>query len=199
MTIPILATVIRLLWILFEYPYLRRHRIKPAKDWDRHSAKLWDVANLIEPIGMLLGFTGIGRIQTATNIIGLFGLTLLVAGIIIRATAVWTLGKYFTSTVLIKNDHRLIRTGLYRHLRHPAYAGALLAHLGLGLSFSNWFSLGFSSIPYFVAALYRMRVDERALEEAFGSEYLDYSKMTKRLLPRLYLNVWFLSLSLLAR
>src|SRR5213594_563413 len=77
MTIPILAIVIRLLWILFEYPYLRRHRIKPAKDWDRHSAKLWDAANLIEPIGMFLGFTSIGRIQTATNIIGSFGLTLL--------------------------------------------------------------------------------------------------------------------------
>src|SRR5438552_6815945 len=164
MTIPILATVIRLLWILFEYPYLRRHRFKPARDWDRHSAKLWDAANLIEPIGMLLGFTSIGRIQMAPNIIGSLGLTLLVAGIIIRATAVRTLGKYFTSTVLIKNDHRLIRTGLYRHLRHPAYAGALLAHLGLGLSFSNWFSLGFSSIPYFAAALYRMRFDSRTMQ-----------------------------------
>ena len=186
MTIPILATVIRLLWILFEYPYLRRHRFKPARDWDRHSAKLWDAANLIEPIGMLLGFTSVGHIQTAPNIIGSFGLMLLVAGIMIRATAVWTLGKYFTSTVLIRNDHRLIRTGLYRHLRHPAYAGALLAHLGLGLSFSNWFSLGFSSIPYFVAALYRMRIEERALEEAFGAEYLDYSKTAKRLIPGLY-------------
>ena len=186
MTIPILATVIRLLWILFEYPYLRRHRTKPARDWDRHSSKLWDAANLIEPIGMLLGFTSIGRMQTAPNIIGSLGLMLLLAGIMIRATAVWTLGKYFTSTVLIRNDHRLIRTGLYRHLRHPAYAGALLAHLGLGLSFSNWFSLGFSSIPYFVAALYRMRIEERALEEAFDAEYLDYSKTAKRLIPGLY-------------
>src|SRR2546430_17653134 len=105
MTIPILATIIRLWWIVFEYAYLRRHRIKPARDWDRHSAKLWDAANLIEPIGMLLGFTSIGRIQTATNIIGSFGLTLLVVGIIIRAAAVWTLGKYFTSTVVSKNDH----------------------------------------------------------------------------------------------
>ena len=60
MTIPILATVIRLLWILFEYPYLRRNSIKAARDWDRHSAKLWDAANLIEPIGMLLGFTSVG-------------------------------------------------------------------------------------------------------------------------------------------
>jgi len=54
------------------------------------------------------------------------------------------------------------------------------------LSFSNWFTLALSSIPYFVAALYRIRVEEEALEEAFGAEYLDYSKTAKRLIPKLY-------------
>jgi len=65
-------------------------------------------------------------------------------------------------------------------------AGALLAHLGLGLSFSNWFALGFSTIPYFLAAAYRMRVEEQALREAFGVEYLEYSKTVKRPIPKLY-------------
>jgi protein-S-isoprenylcysteine O-methyltransferase Ste14 len=185
MLLPILATVIRLI-MLIEYPYLLRYRVKPARDWDKHSAKLWDIANLIEPVGMVLGFTNIGRIQTGRYVIGSLGLLFLVAGITIRWTAVYTLGKYFTGTVLIKTDHRLIRTGLYKHVRHPAYAGALLAHLGIGLSFSNWFTLGFSSIPYFVAALYRMRVEEDALADAFGSEYLNYAKTAKRLIPRLY-------------
>ncbi|HBB97009.1 MAG TPA: hypothetical protein DC054_16645 [Blastocatellia bacterium] len=185
MLLPILATGIRLI-MLIEYPYLRRYRVKPARDWDKHSAKLWDIANLMEPVGMVLGFTSIGRIQTGTYVIGSLGLLFLIAGITIRWTAVYTLGKYFTGTVLIKTDHRLIRTGLYKHVRHPAYAGALLAHLGIGLSFSNWFTLGFSSIPYFVAALYRMRVEEDALADAFGPEYLDYAKTAKRLIPRLY-------------
>ena len=174
------------MWVLIEYPYLRRYRVRPTKDWDKNSAKAWDIANLIEPAGMILGFTMIGRIHTWTNLIGWLGLILLVAGITIRWTAVYTLGKYFTGTVLIRNDHRLIRSGLYKYLRHPAYAGSLLAHLGLGLSFSNWFSLGFSAIPYFLAAAYRMRVEEQALKEAFGAEYLDYSRMSKRLIPKLY-------------
>ena len=186
MLLPILATIIRLLWVLIEYPYLRRYRVQPSKDWDKHSAKLWDVANLIEPVGVILGFTNIGRIHAGTNLMGWLGVAFLVAGITIRWTAVYTLGKYFTGTVLIKNDHRLIRTGLYKYLRHPAYTGALLAHLGIGLSFSNWFTLALSSIPYFVAALYRIRVEEEALEEAFGAEYLDYSKTAKRLIPKLY-------------
>jgi protein-S-isoprenylcysteine O-methyltransferase Ste14 len=186
MAIPILATILRVAWLIIEVPYLRRFRVRPVKDWDKHSGQLWDFANAIEPIGMLLGFTNIGAIQTGRYVIAPLGLSLLVSGVAIRWTAIHTLGKYFTSTVVIKDDHRLIRAGLYKHLRHPAYTGALVAHLGLGLSFSNWFSLALSFVPYLVAALYRIHVEEQALSEAFGKEYLEYSRDTKRLIPKLY-------------
>lgn len=186
MIIPILATVIRAIWIVIEVPYLRRFKVRQGKDCDKGSGRLWDVANAIEPIGMVLGFTHIARIQTGSNLIAPLGLSLLVSGVAIRWTAIYTLGKYFTSTVVIKDDHRLIRAGLYKHLRHPAYIGALMAHLGLGLSFSNWFSLVLSSVPYLVAAAYRIHVEEQALSEAFGVEYLEYSRDTKRLIPKLY-------------
>jgi protein-S-isoprenylcysteine O-methyltransferase len=186
MTIPILATVIRILWLLIEYPYVRRYHIRPAQDWDKNSANLWNAAALIEVVGMVLGFSGIGRINTSTNVIAVSGLLLMVGGTTLRWIAIKTLGKYFTGVVLIKSDHRLITTGLYKHLRHPAYTGALMAHLGLGLCFSNWFSLCLSSIPYLIAAFYRIQVEERALAEAFGREYVDYSKATCRLVPGLY-------------
>lgn len=186
MIIPILATAFRAAWIVVEVPYLRRFRVRPAKDWDKRSGQFWDFANAIEPIGMILGFTKIGNIQTGSNLIAPLGLSLLVAGVAIRWTAIYTLGKYFTSTVVIRDDHRLIRAGLYKHLRHPAYTGALVAHLGLGLSFSNWFSLVLSFVPYLVAAAYRIHVEEQALSEAFGEEYVEYSRDTKRLIPKLY-------------
>ncbi|MDQ3819920.1 MAG: isoprenylcysteine carboxylmethyltransferase family protein [Acidobacteriota bacterium] len=186
MIIPILAVVIRALWLVIEYPYLRRHKIKPAQDWDKHSAIFWDVAHVCELIGVILGFIGLGRIQTDTNFIGLFGLTLLLAGVIIRWVAIYTLGRYFTSVVMIKEDHRIIQRGLYKYLRHPAYTGTLIGHLGIGLSFSNWFTISFSSIPYLVAALYRMQVEEKVLKDSFGEEYVRYAKRTKRLIPKVY-------------
>ena len=186
MIIRILATLLRALWVIIEVSYLRRFKVSPRKDWDRRSGRFWDFANAIEPIGMILGFARIGNIQTGSNLIAPFGLSLLVAGVAIRWTAIHTLGKYFTSTVMIRDDHRLIRAGLYKHLRHPAYTGALVAHLGLGLSFSNWFSLALSFVPYLVAVGYRIHVEEQALSEAFGEEYLDYSRNTKRLIPKLY-------------
>lgn len=186
MTIPILATVIRALWVVIKYPYVRRYKTRPAKDWDKHSARLWDAAHVCELMGIVLGFLGVGRIRTGSNFIGLLGLTLLLAGVSVRWLAIYTLGKYFTGVVTIKDDHRIVQSGLYKHLRHPAYTGALVGHLGFGLSFTNWLSLAFSTLPYLVAAFYRMKVEERALKDSFGEEYERYAKRTKRLIPKIY-------------
>lgn len=187
MTIPILASLFRAAWLIIEVAYLRRFKVnKPDKDWDKRSAQFWDFANAVEPIGMILGFINVGNMRGGSTLIAPLGLSLLVAGIAIRWIAIYTLGQYFTSTVVIKDDHHLIRAGLYKHLRHPAYTGALVAHLGLGLSFSNWFSLGLSFVPFLAAAVYRIHVEEQALSEAFGEEYLEYSRDTKRLIPKLY-------------
>src|SRR5712691_8636750 len=186
MTIPIIASVIRALWLVGEILHQRRQQVKLLKNLDRNSGRLWDVANAIEPIGMILGFAGIGRIQTRSSLMALAGLALLILGIIIRWTAIRDLGSYFTSTVRIKDNHRLIRTGIYEHLRHPAYTGALVAHVGLGLAFANWCSLALSSIPFFVAAIYRMQVEEQVLVAEFGQEYLEYARHTKRLIPGIY-------------
>jgi protein-S-isoprenylcysteine O-methyltransferase Ste14 len=186
MWFPIIATIIRLIWVAVEYPYLRRFRIKPTQDWDKHSTRVWDLAHAIEVVGMVLGFLGIGRIHIATNLVSSIGVGLLLAGIAIRWLAIFTLGKYFTGTVVIKTDHQLVRSGIYKHLRHPSYTGLLIGHLGFGLAFANWYSLRMSTLPYLLAAFYRMRVEERALASAFGAEYENYCKISKRLIPGVY-------------
>ena len=186
MLAPVIATILRAAWLAVELPALRRHRVKPARDWDRHSAAAWDAASAVELAGMVLGFFGVGRMRSAGPFVGWVGVALLVAGVAVRWSAIRALGKFFTGTVLIREDHRLLRAGLYRHVRHPAYTGSLVAHLGLGLSFSNWYSLALSFVPYAAAAAYRIRVEERALAEAFGEEYADYARTTKRLVPKLF-------------
>jgi protein-S-isoprenylcysteine O-methyltransferase Ste14 len=186
MMIQWMAVAIRLFWVVFEFPYIRRNRIKTKQGWDKHSAKLWDVANAFELVGMILGFAGIGAVRTAPRFIGLVGLGLLILGILIRSVAIHTLGKFFTGTVVIKDDHQLIRTGLYKYLRHPAYTGTLLAHLGFGLAFANWISLLLSTVPFLLVARYRIRVEEQALAATFGAEYTSYCETSKRLIPGVY-------------
>jgi protein-S-isoprenylcysteine O-methyltransferase Ste14 len=88
--------------------------------------------------------------------------------------------------VTILSDHQLIQHGLYVHVRHPAYLGALTGFLGVGLGMCNGLSLLIVFVPILGAFLYRIRVEENALQQRFGPEYEAYCRSTKRLVPWLY-------------
>jgi protein-S-isoprenylcysteine O-methyltransferase Ste14 len=71
-------------------------------------------------------------------------------------------------------------------VRHPSYLALLLVFLAVGLHSRNWISLAVVLVPTTAALLYRIHVAEAALAEAFGEEYVAYSKVTKRLVPGVY-------------
>ena len=108
------------------------------------------------------------------------------AGVALRSWSVWTLGRHFRREVTIEPDQRIIRTGPYRWVRHPAYAGNLLTYGGLGLAFGSWLSAATVVIIAFVGLLPRIRLEERTLEQAFGRAYVDYGRSTARLIPHLW-------------
>jgi protein-S-isoprenylcysteine O-methyltransferase Ste14 len=186
MTIPILATIIRVLWTVAERAHAVRHKVNIDGQWDKSSLRIWMAADLMIPFGIIIGFTNIGHIQTGARLLGLCGIALMLLGICVRWIAIHTLGKYFTRRVTILPDHSLVQTGLYKYLRHPSYSGFLIGDLGLALTFSNWLSFIIIFIPTFAAAFYRMYVEEKALEHAFGNEYIDYCRTTHRLIPKVY-------------
>jgi protein-S-isoprenylcysteine O-methyltransferase Ste14 len=113
-------------------------------------------------------------------------LVLLCLGLAIRITAIYTLGRSFTANVSIHAKQTLHRRGLFHYARHPSYTGMLLIFLALGLHMQNWLSLAIVLGPPFAALLYRIHVEEAALTGAFGEDYRDYSRTTKRLVPGLY-------------
>ncbi len=69
------------------------------------------------------------------------GMTLLIAGADLRWWSFWALGQYFTFTVDVSPDQQVVTAGPYRVLRHPGYAGGLLAMIGMGVSYTNWIGL----------------------------------------------------------
>jgi protein-S-isoprenylcysteine O-methyltransferase len=111
------------------------------------------------------------------------GVGLIALGLAIRWIAILTLRRFFTVDVAIRNEHRVVQTGVYRFIRHPAYAGALMSFLGLGVAFGSWLSLCVVIIPIGWAFLHRIRIEEAALLDGLGEEYLHYCARTARLLP----------------
>jgi protein-S-isoprenylcysteine O-methyltransferase Ste14 len=113
-------------------------------------------------------------------------LFVLISGLALRWSAVLSLGKSFSSNVAIHATQRVMKTGLYRWMRHPSYTGLLICIFAVGLHTRNWISFLIILIPCTAALLYRIHVEEIALREHFGSEYVEYSEATKRLIPGVY-------------
>jgi protein-S-isoprenylcysteine O-methyltransferase len=114
------------------------------------------------------------------------GFILFLAGLALRWYSIGYLGRYFTVDVSISAEHKLVDSGPYHYVRHPTYTGALLAFVGLGFCFGNWFTILFLTVPIIGAFLWRIRIEERALTEALGADYSAYMRRTKRLIPGLY-------------
>ena len=116
------------------------------------------------------------------NFVGV-GVALIFLGIALRFLAIYTLGRFFTVDVTIRQGHALKQDGFYRYLRHPSYAASLLSFIGMGYTFNNWLSLLVLVAAVLAAFSYRIKVEERALIQHFGAEYLSYKKTTSALVP----------------
>lgn len=93
------------------------------------------------------------------------------------------LGKYFSSTLVIKEGHRLVRSGPYRLVRHPMYTSYLFLFIAAFLLSENWL-MGLSGMAV-IATLMTLRLgkEEALLLEHFGEEYEAYRQTTGMFLP----------------
>jgi protein-S-isoprenylcysteine O-methyltransferase Ste14 len=104
-------------------------------------------------------------------------------GVVLRQVAIRTLGRFYSHHVTRQSDHRVVTWGVYRFIRHPAYAGMLLAHIGFVAFFLNPLSVALL-IALGAAITFRIRTEERMLMNIPG--YRDYAADHARLVPGLW-------------
>src|SRR2546427_11891542 len=133
-------------------------------------------------LALSFGYAEVGILPDWAFYLGIF---LMFLGVLVRQWAIAVLGRFFSLTVRVAEDHRVVEKGPYRLVRHPSYTGVLITFIGLALAVQSWGALlvllGVFSISYG----YRMRVEEKALLSALGQAYASYMKRTKRLIPYL--------------
>jgi protein-S-isoprenylcysteine O-methyltransferase len=110
----------------------------------------------------------------------------MAGGMVLRWTAIRTLGRFFTVDVAIHPEQKVVCTGPYAWVRHPSYSGLLLLWLGVGLTFGNGLSLLALMLPVTAALLKRIRTEETALRQGLGEPYEAYCRTTKQLVPGLF-------------
>jgi protein-S-isoprenylcysteine O-methyltransferase Ste14 len=111
------------------------------------------------------------------------GMVVLLAGLVLRGWSIKVLGEYFTSIVMVSSDQPVIATGPYRVLRHPSYAGVILAAIGISLASANWAGLAVVPLLVVIPLLWRIHIEESALMTTLGDRYRAYAAQRKRLVP----------------
>ena len=175
-------------WLAIRYRPNRRSR----KNKISHTAR-----SAVETFSMAISFTGLGIIPLIWVFSGqvsgfdhqahwvaiifgglLFGFSLYLFRVTHKA-----LGAMWSVSLDLREGHKLVTSGIYEKVRHPMYSAFWLWALAQPFLLSNWIA-GFSGIIGF-GTLYFLRVgrEESMMEGEFGSQYRDYCRRTKRVIP----------------
>jgi len=114
-------------------------------------------------------------------------------GVITFAAALWLLwrshadlGLNWRFTTEVREEHTLVTSGVFRHIRHPMYSAHWLWGIAQALLIHNWIA-GLASLVVFLPLyLLRVRREEQMMLEQFGEEYRLYMSRTGRVIPRIW-------------
>ncbi len=118
---------------------------------------------------------------SSSMLLGFVGAVLCALGV---GLAIWArvyLGRNWGMPMSRKENPELVTTGPYAFVRHPIYAGMLLAMLGSTIGQSFFWALPLVLCgAYFIYSAWR---EEKLMIEQFPEQYPAYMQRTKMLLP----------------
>ncbi len=154
----------------------------------------------VETAAMAISFTGLGIIPLVWIFTGwpsalehetgagqvIVGAALFGGALILFRVTHKALGAMWSVSLDLREDHRLVTTGIYEKLRHPMYTAFWLWAVSQPFLLANWLP-AFSGIVGFGTLFFlRLGREERMMEDEFGEEYRDYRARTKRVIPYIY-------------
>ena len=174
--------------------YVRREEFWGAKQSgdnfqeERDDRSFWPIALgimavfFLSPVEYLYFATFLPRTVWVETV----GTGLVILGSILFVWARRTLGKHYSGHVSVKKEQKLVQSGPYRIIRHPAYAGYLLMAFGLALGYSSLLGFVANLLILLPATVYRISVEDRILAEHFSTKFEKYIQKKKRLLPGIW-------------
>ena len=93
------------------------------------------------------------------------------------------LGRNWSISLDVRENHELVTSGVYRKVRHPMYSAFWLWAIAQALLLPNW-AAGFAGLAGFGILFFgRITREERMMLETFGDSYRAYMERTGRIFP----------------
>ena len=178
-------------WYLIRYEHARRARLAPVARTARGPR---------ETGLLLISLTGLGAVPfiyivTAMPRFAAYSFHPLQAwaGVFCAAGSLvmfqlthQALGRNWSVSLDVREDHQLITEGIYRKIRHPMYSAFWLWAAAQALLLPNWVA-GFAGMVGFGILFFgRIAEEERMMLEAFGTRYREYMARTYRIIPLIF-------------
>ncbi len=177
-------------YYIIRYPHQRRSRKTPVTDRRNRMREntLVVIASGLFAIPLIYVLTGEPKFADYEfhPIQAWIGTLVLAAGMALLHRTHRDLGRAWSITLEIRDQHTLVTRGIYERLRHPMYAAFWLWAISQALLLPNWIA-GLSGLVGFGTLFFaRVGHEERMMLEAFGDEYRAYMARTYRLIPGIY-------------
>jgi protein-S-isoprenylcysteine O-methyltransferase Ste14 len=178
-------------WFIIRLPHQRRaHKTPVAVRADRTRERILLTISLCGMFVIPLIYVVTDQPQFATY---RFRPELAVLGALVFAGALVLfyrihreLGRSWSVTLELRDQHALVTHGLYRHLRHPMYSAFWLWALAQLLLLPNWIAGPAGLVGFGILFFGRVGREEQMMLEKFGEEYRAYMARTKRIIPGIY-------------
>lgn len=122
-------------------------------------------------------------IKQEYNYLRIIGLILFIIFSWVQVSSFKALGEFYSQDILIFKNHKLIKLGLYKYLRHPQYFSQILSDFGVGLALMGYIIIPiviFIEIPLFIL---RAKAEENLLSAYFNEEFKEYKKKSGFFIP----------------
>ena len=178
-------------WYAIRFEHARRSRRLPV----RHNAR-----DVRENTLLLISLSGLGilpmlYIATAFPRFADYpfrpaqawlGVVFAVAALVLFQMTHRALGRNWSVTLELRQDHKLITSGIYRKIRHPMYTAFWLWAIAQACLLPNWVA-GLAGIVGFGTLFFgRVGREEQMMLETFGDDYRQYMSTTYRIIPLIF-------------
>lgn len=182
---------------VIRYPHRRRHRREwrrkelaesrlTAADFalDMLSFTGSDIIPLVYVLTSRLDFADYGLPRKVRAGAGLIGTATFAGALWLLRRSHADLGRNWTPTLQLTQDHALVTEGVYRHVRHPIYAALWLWGVAQALLLHNWIAGPAGLVTFLPVYLVRVPREEQMMLDHFGEAYRAYTERTGRVIPR---------------